>query len=79
MNESYEKQLEAWAEAALKQLPPRTAPPAMIPGVLRAIAEREARPWWRKSWMDWPAWFKVLFVLLEIGRASCRERVCLAV
>ena len=51
MNESYEKQLEAWAETALKQLPPRTAPATLIPGVMLAITEREARPWWRKSWL----------------------------
>lgn len=76
MNESYEKQLEAWAEAALKQLPPRTAPPAMIPGVLRAIAEREARPWWRKSWMGWPVWFKVLFLVLSAVVGLAMVRLC---
>ncbi len=76
MNESYEKQLEAWAETALKQLPPRTAPATLIPGVMRAIVERETRPWWRKSWMGWPTWFKTLFVVLSAAVGLTMVRLC---
>ena len=76
MNDSYEKQLEAWAETALKQLPPRTAPATLISGVMHAIAEREARPWWRKSWMGWPAWFKTLFIVLSIAVGLTMVRLC---
>ena len=47
--------LEKLIHQELQKLPELTAPATLIPGVLAAIQQRAAAPWWRQAWWDWPA------------------------
>lgn len=54
MNPEPETKLAAALHAELRKLPPRRAPANLIAGVLSALAAREARAWWERSWFEWP-------------------------
>src|SRR5258708_40229550 len=53
-----------------QKLPKLTAPATLIPGVLAAIQQRAAAPWWRRAWWDWPAPAKAIFALLALATAA---------
>lgn len=44
----------------LRELPPPSAPPDLIPKVLKRIAARKPLSWWQRPWLEWPASWKVL-------------------
>ena len=46
--------LEAFIHERLRRLPPRAAPPTLLPRVRAALEARFGRPWWTRSWWDWP-------------------------
>lgn len=48
--------LESWLDEQCRVLPDLPAPPTLIPRVMAALREREARSavWWRRPWWDWP-------------------------
>ena len=50
----------------LRQLPAPKAPRSLAPRILEAIAARQNRPWWQKSWFHWPRYFQTLFVLVTL-------------
>lgn len=58
--------LEAWADAELKRLPPVHAPRALVPSVLGLLRERAQRPWWLGVWWEWPVAAKVASVLAAL-------------
>jgi hypothetical protein len=62
--------LEKLIHQELQKLPELTAPATLIPGVLAAIQQRAAAPWWRRAWWDWPAPAKALFALLALATAG---------
>ncbi len=62
--------LEKLIHQELQKLPELTAPATLIPGVLAAIQQRAAAPWWRRAWWDWPAPAKALFALLALATAA---------
>lgn len=47
--------LEHRIDRLLRDLPPHRAPASLEDRVLAALAAREARPWWRRSYAYWPA------------------------
>lgn len=51
--------------ATLQRLPPLQAPATLESRVLRELARREARPWWRQGFGRWPLAARVLFVPLS--------------
>lgn len=53
-------------DAALKQLPPVTAPRALSRNVLALIEARANRPWWQKAWWDWPLGARVAFAIVAV-------------
>lgn len=64
--EDFERQLHA----TLKSLPDRRAPASLEGRVLAAIATREARPWWHKSYQHWPAAVRIAFLVLSATLAA---------
>ena len=56
-------ELEQAIDRELRSLPDRPAPASLAPRVLRAIAERQRLPWWRKSFTHWPAPARLLFLV----------------
>ena len=61
------ERLERQVDAALRKLPPLRAPSTLESRVLRELARREARPWWRQGFGRWPLAARVLFVPLSAG------------
>ena len=61
---------EASLDAALKNLPPRRAPVSLENRGLAAIAVREARPWWRKSYSHWPLAMRLVFLVATAALAA---------
>jgi hypothetical protein len=51
----------------LRSLPPLRAPSTLESRVLRELARREARPWWRQGFGRWPLAARLLFVPLSAG------------
>jgi hypothetical protein len=47
--------LQRLLDRALRELPPRRAPAALEARVLNELERRAAAPWWRRSFMHWPA------------------------
>jgi len=46
--------LEHRIDRLLRDLPPHRAPGSLEDRVLAALAARESRPWWRRSYTHWP-------------------------
>jgi hypothetical protein len=63
------EQLEAQIHGLLRDQPPRRAPVSLESRVLAEIARRQALPWWRKSYADWPAPVQIAFLVLSVGVA----------
>lgn len=72
MRPTPESELEQVIDRELRALPVRRAPAELLPRVLRAIAERERRPWWQKAFAFWP--WPARFVFL-IGTSSLAAMV----
>jgi len=66
MNNSPEN-LEKLIHETLRSLPDRRAPRSLESRVLAAIEARAARPWWKKSFMQWPVAARIAFVFLSAG------------
>jgi hypothetical protein len=49
---------------ALKKLPDLKAPSSLVRQVLSAIDARNALPWWRRSWWNWPTAAKAAFAVI---------------
>ncbi len=59
--------LEQQVHAALRRQPPLHAPSTLESRVLRELARREARPWWRMGFGRWPPVARLVFVPLSAG------------
>jgi hypothetical protein len=55
--------LESLIHRHLRALPERPAPPALEARVHLALARRAALPWWRRSYIHWPAAVRFAFIL----------------
>ncbi len=70
MDPEFDPKLEALLGAELKKLPPLSAPPSLVPRVMAFLVARQALPWWRRSWWDWPLAAKAAFLLMGIAIAG---------
>ena len=59
--------LEKLIHQTLRALPDRRAPHALEARVLAAIQQRAARPWWLRSYVDWPLAARCGFLLVSGG------------
>ncbi len=59
-----EEQLAELIGRRLRALPPPKAPRSLAPRVRAAILARQRRPWWRKSWFEWPLPVQASFLVL---------------
>ena len=66
MERENEQKLTSRIHRELRQLPPRKAPPTLMPRVLAAIEAQAHQPWWKKSWANWPGWMRVLFLAVTL-------------
>ena len=64
------EQLEARLHAVLREQPLRRAPDTLSQRVLAEIARRESRPWWQKSYAQWPAGLRMAFLVLSLTAAT---------
>jgi hypothetical protein len=52
--DDHHRRLERLTDRALHELPSRRAPASLEGRVLREIAQRADRPWWRRHFAAWP-------------------------
>jgi hypothetical protein len=62
-----EETLERLVHGLLSNLPLRRAPASLESAILAEIARRAACPWWRRSFAQWPASARVVFVLFCVA------------
>ena len=74
MNPERFEELEKTLGAALKGQPSLRAPSTLEQRVRDEIARRAARPWWQRSFGEWPVVARVGFYLLS----TCAAAVCVA-
>jgi hypothetical protein len=60
-------QLERLVKRALRDQPPRQAPLELEARVRAEIERRAVAPWWRKSFVYWPAPARALYLAASIG------------
>ena len=65
-----EAKLEKLIHDQLQQLPLRRAPASLAPRILREIAKRARKPWWQKTWFDWPLICQVLSAIFFFSGLS---------
>lgn len=70
MNPHDENKLEHLVHAALRELPPRTAPDSLSARVLAEIERRAALPWWRRNYASWPVAARGAFFVLSALAAA---------
>ena len=63
------EQLEQKIHAVLREQPARRAPMSLESRVLGEIARRQALPWWKKSYANWPAPMRLAFLALGVALA----------
>lgn len=62
--------LESLLARTLRPLPARRAPAGLEARVQRELARRAALPWWRRSFPQWPAAVRALFLLASAALIS---------
>jgi hypothetical protein len=53
--------------SVLREQPPRSAPPSLQARVFAEIERRAALPWWHHSFLHWPLFVRVAFILASFG------------
>ena len=61
------EELEARLHALLRDQPLCRAPGSLENRVLAEIARRQARPWWQKSYTEWPVIARVAFLVASVA------------
>jgi hypothetical protein len=65
-----ETDVERLVGQALRELPPREAPPTLESRVLQALERQAARPWWQRGFGRWPWGVRVAFGLAGVALAA---------
>jgi len=65
-----EARLERLVRESLRDLPARPAPRSLEQRVLAEIERRAQLPWWRRSFVHWPAAARAVFLVACIGIAK---------
>lgn len=69
MNEPDDK-LAAALDQEFKKLPDLRAPQALAGSVMELVKKYESRPWWQRSWFEWPAglrWVSAIAMLVTLA------------
>lgn len=64
MNSDYQKELELEIDRELKQLPDLEAPATLVVRVMQAVRQRQALPWYRQPWQNWPVALRIAALVL---------------
>ena len=64
------EKLESLIHRRLRALPERAAPAALEARVLGVLERRAALPWWRRSYVHWPAGLRYVFILALAAGAT---------
>ncbi len=67
MNDEHDPRFEKLLGRKLRGLPDRTAPAAIRATVLAAIRARAGRPWYQRSWFQWPRAFQATSAVLVLA------------
>ena len=51
----------------LRRLPAPVAPVSLLPRVMQAVAEAEAKPWYSRAWVTWPRAVQVASAVLLLA------------
>ena len=51
----------------LRRLPAPTAPVSLLPRVMQAVAQAEAKPWYSRAWVTWPRAVQAFSAVLLLG------------
>jgi len=65
-----DKSLEQFVDRTLHGLPLRKAPEALMSHVLTAIEKGAAAAWWQRTFHNWPAVAKCVFLFVATGLAT---------
>ena len=57
--------LQRLLDRTLRELPPRRAPASLEARVFNELERRAALPWWRRSFMHWPAPARIAFLVIS--------------
>jgi hypothetical protein len=57
-------ELDEQLDRELRELPGPRAPETLLPRVMLAVAEADAKPWYARAWMTWPREVQVASALL---------------
>jgi len=73
MKSDYDQQLESAIRRELKALPQLTAPASVTNRVLAVLEFRQNVPWYRRSWVTWPATLRLasLAAMLALFGGLC--------
>lgn len=69
-------QLEQLVHRELRALPPRRAPRSLESRVLAALEHQAAVAWYHKSWTDWPAAARAVFLAVATGVSGAAVTAC---
>jgi len=58
--------LEKSVHSLLRNQPDRPAPETLEARVMAAIAARESLAWWQRPFMQWPAFWRALFLVVSV-------------
>jgi hypothetical protein len=70
MDTPEEKELERFIDAHLKKLPEYEAPEDLASSVMAAILAREALPWWKQPFTEWPRHIQTFFFIALAALSS---------
>jgi hypothetical protein len=70
MNPDKHQSLDNWEASlgrALKNLPERQAPAALMTNVMARVRARAAERWYQRSWWQWPVWLRAAAAVLLLA------------
>ncbi|HKS38930.1 MAG TPA: hypothetical protein VJW76_17175 [Verrucomicrobiae bacterium] len=70
MDNDKEKQLEELIHRELRNLPEVAAPPTLLHRVMLAVHENARRPWWVRSWVNWPLGMQMISLAVLLASAG---------
>jgi hypothetical protein len=70
LNPDQEKKLEELIHRELHRWPELQAPATLIPRVMAAIQVRAQRPWWQRSFPEWPGLIQGVFLIVLSASAG---------
>jgi hypothetical protein len=59
--------LERLIDRELRSLPVPRAPRALLPRVMAAVDDAARRPWYSRTWLEWPVAWQLASALMLIG------------